>query len=106
MDSGKFMVFYVKVHFCFSNFYAGIRPALVGMVFYAGLSFGTFETLREKAQARDHISFIPIKNERGEINYFVNMCMGKLQTSYIHKFISKCFRCNSGYNISIICISY
>ena len=47
------------------------------MIFYAGLSFGTFETLREKAQARDHISFIPIKNERGEINYFVNLVMGK-----------------------------
>lgn len=60
----------------FRNFYAGLRPALVGMIFYAGLSFGTFETLREKAQARDHISFIPIKNERGEINYFVNLVMG------------------------------
>ena len=56
------------------------------MVFYAGLSFGTFETLREKAQKHDHISFIPIKNQRGEIYYHVNMFMGKFQPC-IHKFI-------------------
>ena len=75
MDLGKFVTWsWVRfIHVLFRNFYAGLRPALVGMIFYAGLSFGTFETLREKAQARDHISFIPIKNERGEINYFVNL---------------------------------
>lgn len=60
----------------FRNFYAGLRPALFGMIFYAGLSFGTFETLREKAQTHDHISFIPLKNERGDIYYSVNFVMG------------------------------
>ena len=49
------------------------------MIFYAGLSFGTFETLREKAQTHDHISFIPLKNERGDIYYSVNLVMGKFR---------------------------
>ena len=94
-----------EIHSCFfRNFYAGLRPALVGMIFYAGLSFGTFETLREKAQARDHISFIPIKNERGEINYFVNLVMGKFAAFFNQKIILD-FRCDSGSDISIICIS-
>ena len=32
-----------------SNFYQGLVPALGGMVPYAGISFGTFETLKEMA---------------------------------------------------------
>ena len=94
----------------FRNFYAGLRPALAGMVFYAGISFGTYETLREKVQEHDHIFSIPLKNDREETFYCVNLVMGKTGSN---RFIQisvptgykRLFRCNSSCNISIICIS-
>lgn len=60
-----------------TNFYAGIRPALIGMVFYAGLSFGTYETLREKAlEGSDKFLIFELKNENGELYYLTNLFMG------------------------------
>jgi len=63
-----------------SNFYQGLVPALIGMVPYAGISFGTFETLKEMALKMDHpdVSYT-IAYEGGEtrkLRWYVHSAAG------------------------------
>jgi len=70
----------------FSGFFNGIKPALFGMIFYGGISFGTYETLHDwalnsKSDAIDlKVLKIPIKspNENGDIltEWYVNSVFG------------------------------
>merc|ERR1712196_530592 len=61
----------------FRNFYQGLQPALIGMVPYAGLSFGTFETISELALRSDH-PLIVDKDSTGQktLNWYVYSTAG------------------------------
>jgi solute carrier family 25 protein 16 len=59
------------------NFYHGVRPALIGMPFYAGISFGTFESLKESAMEKDERFYgFEIKDENGQLHTTVNFALG------------------------------
>ena len=70
----------------FRNFYHGVRPALIGMPFYAGISFGTFESLKESAMEKDERFYgFEIKDENGQLHTTVNFALGN-GLSYFHDY--------------------
>lgn len=61
------------------NFYQGIYPALIGMVFYAGVSFGTYETLKERALLIDQGRlFFNHKDDDGSLLKVSNFTIGAI----------------------------
>ena len=59
------------------NFYQGVRPALFGMVFYAGINFGTFESFKEIVKEKETFCGHIVKDENGELKWMVNFVLGK-----------------------------
>lgn len=60
----------------FWNFYQGIRPAIIGMVFYAGINFGTFESFKEIAKEKETFCGHIVKDENGELKWIINFVLG------------------------------
>ena len=56
---------------------------MLGMVFYAGLSFGTYETLRDSSLKRESDYFLGVRykrhTEKGSVTeWYVNSCCGMI----------------------------
>lgn len=71
----------IKSHSGWGGFYNGLRPALAGMVFYAGISFGTYETLKESVVNSKQTDFCGIKIKHNTSNgviteWYVNSVCG------------------------------
>ena len=51
---------------------------MAGMVGYAGISFGTYETLKEITKEKNEILYcVKTRNENGEINWYIYTLIGK-----------------------------
>jgi len=85
-DSWRNTVQSIKSSSGIKGFYNGVWPALFGMIFYGGISFGTYETLHDWALNSKSdwldlgVAKIPIKkpNERGDVltEWYVNSVFG------------------------------